>query len=295
MKKPSIARRVLLAGASALFWLFPENHLLQMTEYSVCSERIPPSFDGCRIVQLSDLHSCRFGRANGRLLRKIRAARPDWIFITGDMVSRTDAGAEVVFRLAEVLAVEYPVYYVIGNHEQALQPARRREFLRRLGALGVRVLDNEKTELCRGGEKIDLYGMWYPLKFYKGSKQVRKHETFGPREMRRTMGTCAAERYSILLTHDPLRFPVYAGWGADLTFSGHVHGGMIRLPGGGGLLSPERSFFPAYSGGLYERNGKRMIVSRGLGNGVFGPRIHNIPEVVAVNLRCAAGTKTNDR
>jgi predicted MPP superfamily phosphohydrolase len=59
---------------------------------------------------------------------------------------------------------------------------------------------------------------------------------------------------------------------------------MIRLPFAGGLLSPEREFFPKYSAGIYEHNGKKMLVSRGLGSGTFGIRILNRPEIVVITL-----------
>jgi predicted MPP superfamily phosphohydrolase len=102
--------------------------------------------------------------------------------------------------------------------------------------------------------------------------------------MKRLLDAFDTGRYGILLTHNPLCFPVYARWGADLTLSGHVHGGMIRLPILGGLLSPEREFFPKYSAGIYGEDDKKLLVSRGLGSGVFGARIFNIPEIPVITL-----------
>lgn len=98
------------------------------------------------------------------------------------------------------------------------------------------------------------------------------------------MGVYDSAQYGVLLAHNPLCFDSYAKWGADLTLCGHVHGGMIRLPFAGGLLSPEREFFPKYSAGIYEHSGKKMIVSRGLGSGTFGIRILNRPEIVVITL-----------
>lgn len=287
MKKQSLPRRVLLMGASAVFTLFPENHMLSVSEYQVRSEKIPQAFDGYRICQLSDLHSKSYGKGNRRLLRKIDESHPNLLVLTGDMVTRTDTDHHVFLSLAEKLAEKYKVYYVVGNHEQEMGRSDLNAYLAQIRKLGIRVLDNEKTELERGGDHVCLYGMWFPLKYYKESKQITRHEEFGRRQMQKTMGACDPAHYGILLTHDPLRFPVYAGWGADLTLCGHVHGGMIRLPFGVGLLSPERRFFPRYSGGVYETNGKKMIVSRGLGSGTFGARIHNVPEIVNITLRTA--------
>jgi len=72
--------------------------------------------------------------------------------------------------------------------------------------------------------------------------------------------------------------------GSGLTLSGHIHGGMIRIPFVGGLLSPEREFFPEYDAGKYQVNGKILIVNRGLGNGDFGIRVFNPPEISVIML-----------
>ncbi|SHH94836.1 metallophosphoesterase [Clostridium grantii] len=90
---------------------------------------------------------------------------------------------------------------------------------------------------------------------------------------------------NILLVHNPKYFEKYSNWGADLIFSGHVHGGIIRLPYLGGLLSPDRRFFPKYDNGVYENNGNKMIVSRGLGNSHLNLRINNKPELIVVTLK----------
>ena len=97
--------------------------------------------------------------------------------------------------------------------------------------------------------------------------------------------------YSILLAHNPLYYPAYRDWGADLTLSGHVHGGIIRIPGKGGLLSPDVTFFPKYDGGHFRENGKDLIVSRGLGNH-FLVRVMNPPELLVVTLHRSLAIST---
>lgn len=280
----SSLHRVLLKSASIVSALFVENHMLQISEYRISSGRIPEFFDGFRILQLSDLHSKDFGEDNERLVRKINLANPDLIVMTGDMSTRTDKTHKVFFQLAGTLAKHYPCYYVIGNHEQDMKKAELRAFFSRLTELGVHVMRNEKTEIRSGEQSINLYGMGFPLKYYKEARNEYRNEPFGSKEMGRAMGIYDKSRYGILLTHNPLCFDTYADWGADLTLSGHVHGGMIRLPLIGGVLSPEREFFPKYSGGVYEHGGKKLVVSRGLGSGIFGARIFNCPEIVVVTL-----------
>ena len=80
-------------------------------------------------------------------------------------------------------------------------------------------------------------------------------------------------------------FDAYAGWGADLTLSGHIHGGIVRIPGIGGVISTSyRLVFPKYDGGYYEQNQKKMIVSRGLGSHTIPVRLFNPAELVVIDL-----------
>ena len=93
--------------------------------------------------------------------------------------------------------------------------------------------------------------------------------------------------YTLLLAHRPEFFEIYKEFNIDLVFSGHAHGGQIRLPFIGGILAPGQGLFPKYDGGLYTESNTNMIVSRGLGNSIFPIRINNPPEIVSVTLVCA--------
>jgi predicted MPP superfamily phosphohydrolase len=285
MKKKPLLKRILIRTSRAVSAAFIENHMLQRTDYRVASEKIPLAFDNFKILQLSDLHSVSFGRENVRLIRKIDAVKPDMIVMTGDMISRSDFHYDVFFRLAQTLGDKYICYYVVGNHELDMERRELKQFLARLASMKIRVLENERTAIINNGQSIDLYGMWLPLKYYReAEKKTGRTLPFTDRDIKRIMGGCDLTRFGILLAHSPLCFPVYARWGADLTLSGHVHGGMIRIPILGGLLSPERKFLPEYSSGIYEIKDKKLLVSRGLGSGLFGARILNRPEIVVITL-----------
>ena len=84
-----------------------------------------------------------------------------------------------------------------------------------------------------------------------------------------------------MLAHNPLLLDSYADWGADLVLCGHMHGGLIRLPFVGGMLSPERRFFPRYDKGLYQKKNTKMYVSGGIGK----LRLGNPPEINLLVLR----------
>ena len=264
----------------AVYSVFPENHMLRTSQIKIVTGRLPAAFDGFRIVQIADLHGCRFGKENRRLLETVDAEKPDLVVLTGDTVDRKLKDYSPIFRFTKALCGKYPVLCILGNHEQELCGSRRREFVRGLCAQGVRLLDNGVEKLERGGESITLYGVRVPLRFYRWNRHGRRRPEFAKKEMERLLGTCGSE-YSILLAHNPLFFESYAAWGADLTLCGHIHGGMIRLPRLGGLLSPERNFFPRYSAGLYRIGEHSMAVSCGLSK---GPRINNPPEIVSLTL-----------
>lgn len=200
------------------------------------------------------------------------------------MIDRSVLDCGGFLRLAETLCKRYPVYYAVGNHELYLKPKELEDFLACLRSYGVHILDNRSATLEKGGSRIFLYGLWCPLEYYKETRGVSGRSRFGPEQMRAVLGTCRRDGYTVLFAHNPINFDTYAAWGADLTLSGHVHGGMVRLPFLGGLLSPERSFFPKYCAGLYENGAQKLLVGRGLGSGVFSLRVGNRPEVVTVTL-----------
>lgn len=276
----------ILAGAllaAAGFWVY-ENFNIETEEYPIVSRKIPKSFDGFRILQLSDFHNKKFGFENRYLYHKIMECDPDIIIMTGDMVSRENVVLTPFYDLCKTLAAEYPVYYTVGNHELDIDDDELHEMFFRLRKYGVHLLNNEKATLTRGGSEIDLYGMWYDLRYYKDDRgNYRHHLEFDLDEMLRLVGEKVSRNYTMLLAHNPMDFPVYAEWGADLTFSGHVHGGVVRLGRRGGLLSPGRRLFPQYFAGEYKIKNRRMLVSRGIG----GPRLFNRPNLVVATLRSA--------
>jgi predicted MPP superfamily phosphohydrolase len=99
------------------------------------------------------------------------------------------------------------------------------------------------------------------------------------------IGSKEQENFQILIAHNPIYFKNYAEWGADLVVSGHVHGGIVRLPLIGGVISPAIALFPRYDGGKYEQNGSTMVLSRGLGTHTIHVRVFNPGEVCVIRVR----------
>ena len=263
---------LLLLCAAFLRW---SNHSLEVERVSFSSSRLPAGFDGCVIVQLSDLHGALFGENNRDLSDRVRAEGPDYIFLTGDLLDqyrRTPQSYAV--DLGRALAEIAPTYFVTGNHEWALRDVG--ELKDRLEEAGVAVLSNEYTVLERGGDAIVLAGIDDP-NGYADQKT--------PEELASEVREAFGDPFWLLLAHRNNYFaPQYSLLGADLVISGHGHGGLIRLPFTDGLISVERTLLPSYTAGFYEENGARLFVSRGLGNSGRTFRLFNRPEVAVLTL-----------
>ena len=272
----------LLCFLVMFIYLFYSNWQIKVTHYEIQSEEIPTSFKGFKIAHVSDLHNRDFGSKNNRLIKKIDKQSPDIVVLTGDMVSATNRNFDAFFTFVEQIASKYPTYYIVGNHEQALDNEYQKEIYNFLQSVGVIRIDNDVIVLEDGEDQINLYGIWYHLMYYKNAKDNSIH--FGTEQMNKIVGQ-AKEGFNIGLIHNPVYFETYADWGMDLVLSGHMHGGIINVPFKGGLLSPEKEFFPQYDAGYFEYNCSQMVISRGLGDSIKIPRLFNMPELVMVELK----------
>ena len=260
------------------------NRRLDTTEYTIKSDRLPDAFSGKKILHLSDLHQERFGENYSILVDACRAVKPDYIFFTGDLYSRQEKSISDKPLLMKLLKELAPVYYIPGNHEVET-PERAEALYYKLEQAGVHILRNSQARLFVGEEYINVYGLEVERKYYKNDDgRYRNLPEMKVRDVGNALGKAEKVRFNMLLAHTPFPFEAYAEWGADLTFSGHCHGGIVRLPLLGGILSPERKFFPKYTKGVYScnkyANKAKMIVSAGLGK--F--RLFNPAEIVVVTL-----------
>ncbi|MFA9398745.1 MAG: metallophosphoesterase, partial [Clostridiaceae bacterium] len=235
-------------------FVYINNNWIQIEKYHVCSSRIPNKFDEYKIIQLSDLHNKEFGKDNMNLIKKIYNVDPNIIVLTGDMINSTDTDFKVFYNLIEKLSKKYDIYFIKGNHEERMEIKEGElqiEFYEKIEKFGVKILNDKKQPIVIDEEKINLYGLELPLNCYsrKISSSYQGWEDFDVEDVEEKLGDINKNEYNILLSHNPLYFKVYKDWGADLTLSGHIHGGIIRMPFVGGLLSPEVSFFPKYDAG----------------------------------------------
>lgn len=258
-------------------WMSYGNTAVTVSNYEITSDALPESFSGFRIVQISDLHNAVFGEDNSRLIRAVGKSEPDIIVITGDMVDSRRTDYEIALDFAEKIVRLAPVYYVTGNHEEALDRAERTEFENGLTKRGIKVLCNEGVVISRGEDEILLIG----LSDAQSTDQLAEYsDTVVISNVSR-----ADSEYTILLSHRPHYFEQYAASGVDLVFSGHAHGGQVRIPFIGGLYAPSQGFLPKYDAGIYASGKTAMVVSRGLGNSICPIRFNDPPELVVVTLK----------
>ena len=258
-----------------LIWLLWANSSQAATQVTVASGALPEAFEGFKIAHVSDLHNAVFGRKNEKLLSLIRAAKPDIIAITGDLIDSRHTDIDSALAFVEAAAEIAPVYYVTGNHESRLDFD---EIEPRLIAAGARVLRNEAEDIGRGGERIRLAGIDDPS-FIRTGGTAEERTAAELEQLGDGGGT-----FTVLLAHRPELVEVYAEYGAGLVLSGHAHGGQVRLPLLGGLYAPGQGLLPEYDSGLYSLGETQMVVSRGLGNSVAPLRVNNRPELVIVTL-----------
>ena len=271
-------RRLLVLLLLAAFWaVFFQwsNHSLQVERFTYTSPRLPAGFDGCIVVQISDLHGALFGEDNCDLIEQVRAAHPDYIFLTGDLLDRfRETPQSYAVALCQALAEIAPAYFVTGNHEWALPDIRGLK--QKIAETGTTVLTNQFVTLERNGDAIVLAGIDDPNGFADQKT---------PEELAQEVKAAWGDGFWILLAHRNNYFPdQYSLLGADLVISGHGHGGLVRLPFTDGLVSVERTLFPSYTAGFYSENGADLFVSRGLGNSGRTFRLFNRPQMVVLTL-----------
>lgn len=242
--------------------------------------------EACRMVVLSDLHGRTFGKNSEKLIRSIEEEKPDAVLITGDMITATkDCDYRVALSVCEQLAKKYPVYYALGNHEQKWKERTYkfgnvyREYEQELKNAGVQILENQHVLLSKFG--VAIYGLCVNHDiYYKRLTEVPMETTYLPK----LLGKPEEGMYRVLLAHNPDYFPYYAAWGADLTLSGHVHGGIVNVPGLGGVIAPSLKLFPKYDAGLFTEGKAQMVLSRGLGTHTLPVRVWNPAELICLEL-----------
>ena len=267
-----------------LLWVMSyDSNRFVLQKHGITDKRIRKKV---RAVVLADLHNKRYGKENERLLEAIRSQEPDFILIAGDLLTaKPRKSLKPAIQILTELSKDYPIYYGNGNHEHRLKlyPEKygnmSEEYGQALEELGIKPLVNSHVILAEYG--LGVYGAEIDREFYRRF-WVRKM----PADyMGDILGQAGEELYTVLLAHNPDYFPQYAAWGADLVLSGHVHGGVVRVPFlDRGIISPGLRLFPRYDGGVYREGKSTMVLSRGLGMHTIYVRLFNPAELWVIEF-----------
>lgn len=265
-----------------------EIFTFKITHYKIVSEKLNTLIEEKKIVFLTDLHNNCYGKNNEKLLVAVKEQNPDLILIGGDMVvGKPDASTKVAEDFVCKLAEICPIYYANGNHEQRMKinsekfGTKYQEYKTSIEQSGVQFLENKHVGLMFDTCPVQIHGLEIPRGAYK---KFRK--TVVPLEqIEECLGRADLSKYQILLAHNPIYADTYLEWGADLVLSGHLHGGVVRLPGIGGIITPQFRLFPKFSGELTVKDGKSVVVSKGIGTHTIKIRFLNPAEIVVLHLQ----------
>ncbi len=258
----------------------------KVTHYNINSSKLNNIKDK-KIILLSDLHNCRYGTNNEKLLNAIKKEAPDLILVAGDMlVGKAGDSAEVAIEFMKELSKIAETYYANGNHEQRMKEQPEiygniyQEYKNALVKNGIHILENEKAQVILDGAEIDIFGLEIPSRCYRKFQKI----TFPTECMEKNLGKANLSRYQILIAHNPIFAEEYVKWGADLIVSGHLHGGVARIPFWRGVITPQGGLFPKYSGEMMMVGETAVVVSKGIGIHTIPIRFLNPAEVVVLHL-----------
>lgn len=253
-----------------IIWGYYQNHHIVVTEYTYQNDKIDEELDGYTIVQVSDLHNQSFGFNEKTLIKKIETAEPDIIVVTGDTIDSAHGSYKRSLDFLKEINKLAPVYFITGNHEKWLEkkkPEKINAFYKEIEEAGINIIDNETVKIC---DTFYLIGL--------------ADDELGGSKLRELTENLPKDSLKILLAHEPKYYDNYSAYDMDLVLTGHVHGGQFIIPGMGGFVSPEFTFFPELYEGEHIYGDTTMIISRGLGNSLIPLRINNYPELVVIKL-----------
>lgn len=263
--------------------IIADTNRFVIVEREIYSSKIKEDYS---FVVLSDLHNKSYGTKNEKLIKAVQKLKPDSVMVAGDMLTgKKGDDYENAIALIKGLAWQYPIIYGNGNHEYRLKMnpefygSMYQDYFGKLMKSGVAPLINK--QICLPEKNISIYGSEIDRRYFKKFKIQQMGDSY----LDELLGKPNEEMFQILIAHNPDFFPEYANWGADLVLSGHIHGGVVKLPFLGGVISPTFHFFPKYDGGLYEIGKSKMILSRGLGTHTIPVRMFNPGEVIMVKLK----------
>ena len=255
----------------------------QLKEVELRLENLPESFDGYRLVQISDIHARSYANRQKSLLRVveiINSQNPDLIAFTGDIITLDASELGPIKEILKELKAKDGIVAVVGNHDYGIysDPSHKRpsgeilsDVIKEEKTMGWNVLMDENIKISRNQDSIAVVGVQNtsPSRHFpsKGNLNKASEGTEG--------------MFRILLTHDPMHWEAeLLGKDYPLTLSGHTHAMQFSLLG----WCPSIYIFKQYRG-LYSEGQQHLYVNIGLGETILPFRIGTRPEITLITLR----------
>ncbi|MBL8295627.1 MAG: metallophosphoesterase [Bryobacterales bacterium] len=268
-----LVRTVTLAAPAAVlgYGVVVGRRDIQLREVEIPVRNLPKDLHNLKLVQVTDIHLGPFfePRDLERAIAMANETRAQIALVTGDLVNARRDPLQQCLQILSRLKVDGPTLGCLGNHEIHAECEREATELGKRA--GIDFLRFAARTLQFGGAKLNVAGVDYQRKF---EPYLVGAETLTQPGM-----------VNILLSHNPDVFPVAVSKGYDLTVAGHTHGGQITVEILGDSANFAR-FYTPYIYGRYERDGKNIYVSRGLGTVGVPARVGAPPEVSLIKL-CA--------
>jgi len=268
---------IIVLALTVLFINDKVNEKVFVTEYKYKHVEIPKAFNGYKILMISDIHEAPFSE---QIIAHINEISPDLVLFTGDMALLPDHSIDETIRIAQAIK-DIPMYGISGNHET--QCGYYDEIFDSLRDNGIVPLENDSIFIEKDGDSILLLGVKDPQSNDVSSEKIKEIQY-------RTEDVIPDDPcFAVMLLHRADMYPEMKYTGVDLILSGHLHGGVVRLPFLGGIAGHHNDmWFPDYDYGLFDDgDGADMIVSGGCDKNSQKRRIFNPPEIVLITLEKA--------
>lgn len=270
-----------LAIAVVVGYFFITSKNLTINKYSL-NESVISSI---RILQLSDLHNAEFGDNNEELIDLVKKQSPDLIVMSGDMINRDEENLDIITDLISSLSDVAPIYYGYGNHEVDWIESFGFDLEDKLTQAGSVVLNNSYRDVSVNDSELRIGGY---MGYYRQPGMLTQDEEQKKIELDFANDFENTDRLKILINHIPTQ---WVDWDyineypVDIVFSGHYHGGAIRIPIiDQGLYAPYVGWFPPYTKGMFTGSQATCVLSTGLGSEHNIPRLNNPPDIVIVDV-----------
>lgn len=275
---------MIILPVATVLWLLYEwmEHSLIQYESTVVELQDMPKNKELKICLITDLHNNK--KNLSKIRKKLKEFHPEFILLAGDMVDKhktCNRNTEQFMKAISLLKI--PVYYSAGNHELSMQenyPEIWEAYKTGLPE-NVLYLENEMV-VSAYDDTLFISGLSLPMPFYQKGSLYNKPEELPDFDVPET-------GMHIMMAHNPEYVELYTKYRADLIVSGHLHGGLLRLPFIGGVVSPRLRLPKGCDAGLMKlNNNSSLFVSRGLGSHTIPLRFFNRVEI---NFLVLKGTK----